>query len=143
MTSEAKGTLVGGITGLEAYEKICTSIAEACGRQRRNHSHVDSNNSIDVPKDDKKQRSLLGRLKAKKLLQTIPTSLPLPLPLPLLRKDGIIIFQVPGGERGWRDVSYAIDKLKLGFKVVDVLIDERGVKRCLVLKIEDLNISAR
>ena len=53
--------------------------------------------------------------------------------LPLLSSNGIIIFQVPGGEGGWSDVSRAINQLKLGFSI-SVLNDERGVKRCVVLR---------
>ena len=53
--------------------------------------------------------------------------------LPLLSDNGIIIFQIPGGEGGFHDVSRAIENLKLGFNL-SVLKDERGVNRCVVLR---------
>ena len=51
--------------------------------------------------------------------------------LPLLSKDGLLIFQVPGGEKGWSDVARVVRKVG-GFTVA-VVEDERRVKRCLAL----------
>lgn len=42
------------------------------------------------------------------------------------------MFQVPGGERGWSDVLSAVRRVG-GFSASPVE-DERGVKRCLVLR---------
>jgi hypothetical protein len=119
---------VSGTTGLEAYQDICLSIAKACGKNDRHDNGI----SIAAKKDERKRRSLLGRLKSERISESV-TNLS-HTAVRLLNKEGIIIFQVPGGERGWSDVSFAVEKLKLGFKLVDVLIDERGRKRCLVFK---------
>ena len=51
--------------------------------------------------------------------------------LPLLAKGGLLIFQVPGGERGWSDVARVVQQVG-GFTVA-VVADDRGVKRCLAL----------
>ena len=53
--------------------------------------------------------------------------------LPLLSDSGLIIFQVPGGEAGWSDVTRAISELNLGF-IATTISDERGVKRVVVLR---------
>lgn len=53
------------------------------------------------------------------------------LSLSLLAPEGSIVFQVPGGERGWQDVWTAVRHIGgLSYRVVE---DERAVKRCLVL----------
>jgi hypothetical protein len=54
--------------------------------------------------------------------------------LPLLSPKGVLVFQVPGGERGWSDVLSAVRQVG-GFSATAVE-DERGVKRCLVLRRE-------
>jgi hypothetical protein len=54
--------------------------------------------------------------------------------LPLLSRKGVLVFQVPGGERGWSDVLSAVRQVG-GFSATAVE-DERGVKRCLVLRRE-------
>ena len=51
--------------------------------------------------------------------------------LPLLSKGGLLLLQVPGGERGWSDVARVVQKVG-GFTVA-VVEDERKVKRCLAL----------
>ena len=54
--------------------------------------------------------------------------------LPLLSDRGCVVFQVPGGERGWSNVQHAVEGLGLGWVVTEVVADERGVKRCVVVE---------
>ena len=61
-------------------------------------------------------------------LKSVSLSLP---SLPLLAPGGSIVFQVPGGERGWQDVWTAVRHI--GGFTCRVVEDERAVKRCLVL----------
>ena len=60
--------------------------------------------------------------------------------LPLLSDDGCVIFQVPGGENGWSNVQQAVEGLGLGsglgWVVTEVVSDERGVKRCVIVERE-------
>ena len=57
------------------------------------------------------------------------------LKLPLLRPEGLIIFQVPEGEKGWIKVKQCVDNIGKGnLHVVDVIEDQKGVKRCIVVQ---------
>jgi hypothetical protein len=55
-----------------------------------------------------------------------------------------VIFQVPGGENGWSNVQQAVEGLGsgsglgsgLGWVVIEVVSDERGVKRCVIVERE-------
>jgi hypothetical protein len=48
---------------------------------------------------------------------------------PLLASDGLLLLQVPGGERGHIRVA-AVAK-QAGWEVLEVLVDERGVARAI------------
>eukprot|EP01031_Cornospumella_fuschlensis_P031966 gene31966-38652_t len=51
----------------------------------------------------------------------------------LLSNKGKLLFQLPGGERAVERVLRAIQDIK-GWKVVEIIADQRGVNRCLVLE---------
>eukprot|EP01031_Cornospumella_fuschlensis_P033908 gene33908-41031_t len=51
----------------------------------------------------------------------------------MLSQKGKLLFQLPGGERAVERVLRAIQDIK-GWKVVDIIADQRGVNRCLVLE---------